>query len=71
MEKFDNFFKDQLAEHEITPPAGFWHQISEQLNHEEPVVGNSPVIAETKMPFYKSALKIAAIVAIAFLAYFL
>lgn len=66
MEKFDNFFKDQLAEHEITPPAGFWHQISEQLNHEEPVVETSSVFKETKSPFYKSALKIAAVVAIAF-----
>jgi hypothetical protein len=65
MEKFDNFFKDQLAEHEITPPAGFWHQISEQLNHEEPLVETSPVITEIKSPFYKSALKIAAVVAIA------
>ncbi len=65
MEKFDNFFKDQLAEHEITPLAGFWHQISEQLNHEEPVVESSPVIAEVQSPFYKSVLKIAAVVAIA------
>jgi hypothetical protein len=65
MEKFDNFFKDQLAEHEITPPAGFWHQISEQLNHEEQVVEYSPVITEIKTPFYKSALKIAAVFAIA------
>jgi hypothetical protein len=65
MEKFDNYFKDQLAEHEITPPAGFWHQISEQLNHEESVVEPTTVITEVKTPFYKSALKVAAVVAIA------
>lgn len=65
MEKFDNFFKDQLAEHETTPPAGFWHQISEQLNHEEPVLETTSVIEEVKSPFYKSILKIAAVVVIA------
>ncbi len=65
MNKFDNYFKDQLAEHEITPPAGFWHQISEQLNLEETVGENSPVVTGIKTPFYKSALKIAAVFAIA------
>jgi hypothetical protein len=65
MEKFDNYFKDQLAEHEITPPAGFWHQISEQLNHEESIVENTPIVIDVKLPFYKSVVKVAAIFAIA------
>lgn len=63
MEKFDNFFKDQLAEHEIAPPAGFWHQISEQLNHDDQAeVITAPV---KKTIWFKPMLRIAAVAIIA------
>ena len=63
MEKFDNFFKDQLAEHEIAPPAGFWHQISEQLNHDDQA--EVITIPAKKTIWFKPLLRIAAVAIIA------
>lgn len=37
MENFDKYIKTELSDYEVEPPAGFWHNISEQLNKEEAV----------------------------------
>lgn len=63
MEKFEKHFREQLAEHEITPPAGFWHQISDALDKEELTEPKVTAMPETKISFgSRQVLRIAATV---------
>jgi hypothetical protein len=58
MEKFDSYIKSKVEQMEIEPPAGFWHQISEELNTTEASIDKTV----TKKKFsYTLFLKIAAV----------
>lgn len=62
MENFEKHFREQLAEHEMNPPAGFWHQISDALDKEElPETKVTAILPQTKTSFgSKQVLRIAA-----------
>jgi|688.fasta_scaffold120619_5 hypothetical protein len=58
MEKFDIHIKAKLEQTEVEPPAGFWHQISEELNEKETEAAKKPA---PKIFSFSLLLKIAAV----------
>lgn len=48
MENMEKHIREQLAEHEIAPPAGFWHQISDALDKQELSENKMTVLPQTK-----------------------
>ncbi len=48
MENMEKYIREQLEEHEITPPAGFWHQISDALDKQELSENKTTVLPQTK-----------------------
>lgn len=48
MENIEKYIKEQLEEYEMTPPAGFWHQISDALDKQESSENKSTSLPQKK-----------------------